>query len=562
VNQPIQPPSDADSPLASLKMRRSFWASLILVAAIWHVIATRNSWRDIALQTDTGMWAYIGGRILDGALPYRDLWESKPPGIYYTFAAMEALFGRGGDRPFFYLDLVVTLAILALTLRLAMRHARAAVGAGCGFACSVVLCHRVLADWGCNVEKFVALFEVLALGFVLDGAARSRKSKWINAGVCFGLAMMFKQTGAALAVVTILWLLIHRTRRPQFRGEIACLLGGIAIIWAPTLIAIGSAGMWPGFWQQVIVFDFSRALFNRSEQNRLGSIDHWRAVAQTLYLGGVLIVPALLATLNWFRRIQMNAPPPSPTDDHSSGLIVGYFLATLVPVFLAPFGYGHYLLQAAPAAAILLAWILEGAISRKRRWGIALGAILTCVAASSLPDHFVFTLNPQCDFRQAYQMLSTRTYDQVRCISRNTQVSQSVMIWPPDYAVSYYAQRATPLECSNSDVLFKGKPGRLSPPMSALVSRLAANPPDIIVDTIDIFVNDTDTSNPQLLVALPLSLWAVPGSATDSDANRLAAPLKHWIRTHFGGQKRVDEMTMIYRAEPWRSWQDVLINKK
>ena len=73
------------------------WAAALAVGlavlALLHVVLTRLSWAQIPLQTDTGMWAYIGSRILDGARLYRDLWESKPPGIYYTFAAMIRLFG-------------------------------------------------------------------------------------------------------------------------------------------------------------------------------------------------------------------------------------------------------------------------------------------------------------------------------------------------------------------------------------------------------------------------------------------------------------------------------------
>ena len=72
--------------------------------AVLHVLLSRLSWLGIPLQTDTGMWAYLGGRILDGALPYRDLWESKPPGIYYTFALVEWLSGIGRDGPLFWLD--------------------------------------------------------------------------------------------------------------------------------------------------------------------------------------------------------------------------------------------------------------------------------------------------------------------------------------------------------------------------------------------------------------------------------------------------------------------------
>src|SRR5262245_10675214 len=42
---------------------------------------------------DQGVFAYAGSVILRGGWPYRDVWDVKPPGIYYTYAAMLACTG-------------------------------------------------------------------------------------------------------------------------------------------------------------------------------------------------------------------------------------------------------------------------------------------------------------------------------------------------------------------------------------------------------------------------------------------------------------------------------------
>src|SRR5438552_3773650 len=39
------------------------------------------------LARDQGVFACVAGRILRGALPYRDAWDIKPPPIYLTYAA-------------------------------------------------------------------------------------------------------------------------------------------------------------------------------------------------------------------------------------------------------------------------------------------------------------------------------------------------------------------------------------------------------------------------------------------------------------------------------------------
>lgn len=39
---------------------------------------------------DQALYAYVGSRILDGDLPYRDAWDQKPPAIHFVYAALLA----------------------------------------------------------------------------------------------------------------------------------------------------------------------------------------------------------------------------------------------------------------------------------------------------------------------------------------------------------------------------------------------------------------------------------------------------------------------------------------
>jgi len=46
---------------------------------------------------DQGMYANIGLSILNGGTPFVDMWDIKPPPIYYIYAAGIAIFGRGTE---------------------------------------------------------------------------------------------------------------------------------------------------------------------------------------------------------------------------------------------------------------------------------------------------------------------------------------------------------------------------------------------------------------------------------------------------------------------------------
>src|SRR3989442_3117155 len=71
------------------------------------------------LARDQGVFAYVGALILKGGWPYRDVWEVKPPGIYYTYAAIIGCSGRsmGGVRACDLIAAVATVLLLGVALR-------------------------------------------------------------------------------------------------------------------------------------------------------------------------------------------------------------------------------------------------------------------------------------------------------------------------------------------------------------------------------------------------------------------------------------------------------------
>src|ERR1041384_6374475 len=82
-------------PLAPSQARLRAAADAWLGRIAWAVIAL--SLVQIALfgfGRDQGIYAVVGDAVLDGKMPYRDVWDFKPPGIFLVFALAEALFGK------------------------------------------------------------------------------------------------------------------------------------------------------------------------------------------------------------------------------------------------------------------------------------------------------------------------------------------------------------------------------------------------------------------------------------------------------------------------------------
>src|SRR5260221_7249129 len=68
-------------------MRVLAWGS-VAVAAVWVVMSMTYPF-----GWDQGLFAWVGGVIVHGGMPYRDAWDFKGPLVYYTYALAQAVFG-------------------------------------------------------------------------------------------------------------------------------------------------------------------------------------------------------------------------------------------------------------------------------------------------------------------------------------------------------------------------------------------------------------------------------------------------------------------------------------
>src|SRR5689334_10365233 len=48
---------------------------------------------------DQGIYALVGEGILRGQVPYRDLWDFKPPGVFLVYAFAQGIFGKSMLAP-------------------------------------------------------------------------------------------------------------------------------------------------------------------------------------------------------------------------------------------------------------------------------------------------------------------------------------------------------------------------------------------------------------------------------------------------------------------------------
>jgi hypothetical protein len=207
------------------------------------------------LDCDEAAYAYIGHRILDGDVMYRDLTENKPPLGYWLYTMAVAL---GGYRelairvlPIPYVLLTIA-AVWWIGLRLGGPVA-ACLAAGLYVLLST---DPFLFGNGANLEHFINLFSVGSLALLIRGW--DRRGRWwlFAAGLALGAAALVKQVAIVHALVFIPALLlrgwrdasVHPPRRDRgVLDVLALVLGTAAIAAVATAIVVARGAARPAF---------------------------------------------------------------------------------------------------------------------------------------------------------------------------------------------------------------------------------------------------------------------------------------------------------------------------
>ena len=321
-------------PTASQTRDEVRWFAPVILALV--VIATRAIWLgDPAADYDEQLYSLIGLRWLDGALPYADLWDRKPAGLFALFAIAHAI---GGPSPVAYQVMAMgftfagSLLLYALARPLADRWG--ALLAGGAYSLMLPL-------YGSHAGQSEVFFLPLLLGalYLLTSDRRHLNlERAIAAMLVCGLALQVKYT--ALPVCAALGgLALYRFHRqgakPSALLRHAALFAAIGI--APTLIAgaiFFSLGAGEAFWWA----NFG-SFFLREGAGR------WRGDLPIALLP--VVVPALLGLWAALRL--------SPPRDGALYASYAVFAAGLVGTVLLPGTLYLYYLAALVPASLLLA---------------------------------------------------------------------------------------------------------------------------------------------------------------------------------------------------------------
>lgn len=457
---------------------------------------------------DQGLFADFGRWVPQGALPYRDIWDSKPPLILYTYPLAFLLTGGGVSGMWIFEGF-----FLALTCGAGFLLGRRLWGPVAGLATAILL---FMGLWSAGLEgytsrsqaeEFLALPLLLAAWWGLKG--RDKSAAAFLSGLMLGVAGLFKVPALLVAAAwPLLW----------WSGEgLARLLRKTLLAVAGALLPWGLMALW--FAMHGAFRDFVEAVFvyNRHYAALVASGVSYATTAMDLAgrLGFAVPTALLLAALGlaaaFLRR------------ERESLWLGAWVLLALVAVLAQRQIAGYHCLLVIPALAVAggrgAAWLAAGWREGSRQRLIAATALIALAVLAAGEGRVWYRTYrkdalmragaiPREAYLRSFQVgpFSPLTEERAaRYLRSHCPVGERILVWGLSPGIYVLSDRRPVTRFPFHHLLLTDSPlaqsfGSLGRRRAAFMQRLAAHPPAyILVGTKDRNGFEPEDSRTQML---------------------------------------------------------------
>ena len=332
--------------------RPTLWVLLVavlLTAGVVFAFSPAHAGKSPGL--DASLFMYIGAGINRGQVPYRDLWENKPPLVFFLDALGLWLAG-GSTWGVWFFDLAAwMLSVVLLFLLLRKEVGRA----GLFFAlASFVLNLPVIFGAGNMTEEFALPCQLAGLYF-FTRLEREGRHPWpaFWLGVTFALSFLLKQTtiGVWIALAGYLFLSRILVHKPIKVYVILWASAGAALVAGAVLAYFAAHQALYYLWD--VAFRFNYYYTRASIASHIAAV--YILLSRWSLLSSMFPVSLLawLAGLVYLRRVGWGKMPllllVSMLDFPIECLMLGVSVST----------YTHYLVSMLPAVAILNGYLVH-----------------------------------------------------------------------------------------------------------------------------------------------------------------------------------------------------------
>lgn len=420
------------------KIISQVWEKVFVFFGVLSVLLPTSPLNMPLVFRDSGVFLYIGWRILNGELPYHDIWDHKPPVIFYLNALGLAIAGnsRWGvwliefialfvaayigyqlvKKFFGLIPAVISLFIWLLALVLVLQ--------GGNFTTEYTLSLQFIALW------ITSKFNTPAI----------KKHHYLFLGITSAVAFFTKQTTIGIWIAIFVYLFFNRLavkKTKELIQEFTWIVAGGFLV---TLITIGF------FWIQSAFSEFWGAAFEYNFAYSLRSDGDFVTRSEALIRGlrpltrtGLLqiaIVGYGIALVNFFWN--------KKTESSSSVLISISLLALPIELFLIAIPqktFPHYYITLLPVLCILAGWCVynitwvASKLNIRQVWQYVIA--IFAMGLITLNYYYLY-------LDQAYIYRKLRDDTGIQYIISNTKEDETVLLLGAETSVNFFAKRKSP----------------------------------------------------------------------------------------------------------------------
>jgi len=424
------------------------WDKVLIFTGVLYVLLPTSPINMPIPGRDSGVFLYMGWRILNGEIPYRDVWDHKPPLIYFLNALGLGL--TNNSRWGVWVIEFIALFIAAYFGYKLIKKAFGTTAAVFSIVLGLLTLISVINGGNFTTEYTLPLqFASLWLIYDVD-RKEGRKWKIILIGLLGAIAFFTKQTsiGVWLAILVFVSIKQLASRNYKRLGYELVLLaaGGIAItIFLAAYFGLNQALL--DFWDAAFRYNFIYVASVTSFVYRLAPI---LVGLQHLATFGLIQVSfigfALTVVLLFHKRTAI--------DKQLALLTIAVIDLPLELLLVSTSGnmFSHYFMTLLPVLTIftgVVFWMLDRQLSAweipqigKTRMTIFLIMVLVLASIKESALH-----------SNEYRLQGNEQV--VEYIEANTRADETVLLWGAESSVNFATLRASPTRFPYQYPLFK-----------------------------------------------------------------------------------------------------------
>jgi 4-amino-4-deoxy-L-arabinose transferase-like glycosyltransferase len=439
---------------------KKFTPVLLVAVLVLTWILRMNFWGQ-PFEMDEGLHAYMGWGMLQGLVPFKDMYNTKPPGIY----ALHALLFLFAEPTALNIKVFASIYTLLTTIAVFFT-ARKLAGDTAGLLAALLFgifsSGPNIQGGGVNSEVFMVLPYTLAAYSLLRALETEEPKHYLLFGIFTGLACTLKQVAAVNLLWIALYLVFRIVRARDWNTRARAVVDGL---W----VAAGAALPWLPFVGYFFVNDaLSKFYFWMVSANFQYIGDGYQELPGfTLFTHRMKLVLSesgplwLLALIGlWrggkeFRRHEVASPNRELGRDYRI-LISTWPIFSFLGVALGGRFFSHYYIQMVPSLAVLggvglMSLIHEvrirGTSLLKRPIALAVTAVLGWTLVLFVKTDSPYYLNydsVQISLRQYGNPIFSVTRFIGSYLKDHTKPEDLIYVWPVNPEINFYALRRSP----------------------------------------------------------------------------------------------------------------------